>query len=537
MSRIVKKNNLWKYYVKLPNFQAQCMFCENKYCYICLTNFKIHVIRYHKKTFKYEEKIKLIQGPWMYFKFLDKLYSQCIICHAKVLSTSESVENHSSLHSEEQRKSHACHNWLWKYFTKKDDFMIKCNICHKELLISASVYLDFHIKMQHLDELKNIQETHETVDSLMSLNITKKNLWKYYIKLSNFKAQCIFCEHEHCYLSLSRFRKHVAVRHSTIFKYEEERKLKKSWMNFKFLNKLYSQCIICDASVLSTSESVENHLSSHSEKQEQNAPCSWPQKYITKRDDFVIECDICHNNVTLSVSYNLNIHMKTHLNKLKNMQGIHDIIDSSKRVLSLERDTISVVTKNHLWKYYVKLPNFEAQCMFCEKKYYYIYCSNFQMHVTMCHNRIWKYEKKRRLMKWPWMYFKYFNELNSQCVICDANVPSIYESAENHLRSHSGEQLKNHIFCNWPSKYWTQTDDFAVKCNICQKEDLTLSLSKSINFHTKKAHSDKLKNTQETQNTVDSSEHVSSARMDTMLMPLKDCYVLLTKCPPYNLYI
>nr|XP_012221829.1 PREDICTED: uncharacterized protein LOC105671885 [Linepithema humile] len=331
---IVTKKHLWKYFVKLPDFKAQCMFCENIYYYINNGNFYNHMENYHDKFLKYEQERKLIKLPWMYFKYLNKSHSQCIICDANVLSTSESVENHLGSHSEKQRKNHIFCSLLWKYSTKRDDFVVECNICNKNVSLHVPANLDVHIKGKHWDKLKNTQKTHDTVGSsecVSSLQtvttsksltiVTKKNVWKYCVKLPNFKAQCIFCEKKYYYITVDSFRIHIARHHRKIWKYEEEKKrIKLPWMYFKYSNKLYSQCIICNANVRSTSESTENHLSSHSEKQRKNHILrSWPYKYMTRRDDFVVECNICYKNFALGIYQGLIFHIKmTHSDKLKN---------------------------------------------------------------------------------------------------------------------------------------------------------------------------------------------------------------------------
>nr|XP_012224999.1 PREDICTED: uncharacterized protein LOC105673738 [Linepithema humile] len=313
-------------------------------------------------------------------------------------------------------------------------------------------------------------------------------------------------------------------------------------MYFKYLNKLYSQCIICDAEILSTLESVKNHLRSHSKEQrEKHKLRSWPRKYCTQRDDFHVQCNICYNNFSLCIHSSLSRHViKTHSDKVKNTQETHDTVCSSERVSSLETDTssmsLNIATKKHLWKYYVQLPDFEAQCKFCESKYIYIDAKNFKRHVARKHSKIWKYEEKKKLIKGPWMYFKYSNKLYSQCIICDGNVLSTSESVKNHLSLHSEEQWKNCIPCNWARKYLTKSGDFEVECNICQN-DFSLSIHSSLDHHIKKTHLDKLKNMQERRGTVVSSECVSSLEMDATSILPKDCYVLLTRCPPYNLYI
>nr|XP_012219788.1 PREDICTED: uncharacterized protein LOC105670699 [Linepithema humile]XP_012219797.1 PREDICTED: uncharacterized protein LOC105670699 [Linepithema humile] len=355
-----------------------------------------------------------------------------------------------------------------------------------------------------------------------SLNIAnKKHVWEYYVKLSDFEAQCKFCENKYIYLGDQNLKRHMALHHIKIWKYEEEKTvIKGPWMFFKYLYKSYSQCVICDAHVLSTFKYVENHLSSHSEKQRENHTFrSWPWKYSTNRDDFVVECNICNRDVSLHVHANLDIHIKLkHWDKLKNTQKIHDTVGASECVSSLQTDTssksLTIVTQKHFWKYFVKLPDFKAQCMFCENKYNYINTANFFNHTKKYHKKILKYEQERKLIKIPWMYFKYLNKSHSQCIICDANVLSTSESVENHLSSHSEKQRKNYILCGWPYKYSTKINDFVMECNICNKNVL-LSVYNYLDAHIKEKHWDKLKNTQETHDTVGSSECVSSLQTDT----------------------
>jgi len=205
----------------------------------------------------------------------------------------------------------------------------------------------------------------------------------------------------------------------------------------------------------------------------------------------------------------------------------------------------SIATRKHVWKYYIKLPNFEAQCVFCEKKYCYVHFANFKNHVVTHHRKIWKYEENRKLIKWPWIYFKYLNKLYSQCIICNANVLSTSKSVKCHLNSHFEAQRKNYTYQDWLWKYWTSKDDLVVECNICHM-NISLYMKSWLDSHIRLKHPDKLKNIQKTHNTIDSSERVSSLEPDTVsisqnmankILLLKDCYVLLTRCPPYNLYI
>lgn len=88
-------------------------------------------------------------------------------------------------------------------------------------------------------------------------------------------------------------------------------------------------------------------------------------------------------------------------------------------------------------------------------------------------------------------------------------------------------------------KYYTQKDDFVVECKICNNNS-TFSINRYMNYHMKTKHLDKLKNAQETHGTVDSSERVSSLKTDKtskLISAIKDCYVLLKRYPPYNIYI
>nr|XP_012224328.1 PREDICTED: uncharacterized protein LOC105673341 [Linepithema humile] len=418
--------------------------------------------------------------------------------------------------------------------------------------------MDFHIRKTHSDKLKIMQETHDPLDSservssletnitFMPLDIvTKKNIWEYYIKLTNFEVQCKFCENKYKYIDSASFKIHIKRHHKKILEYEEEKKLIKGpWMYFKYLNQLFSQCIICNAKFLSTSKSedLEDHLSSHSEEQRKNHILqNWKRKYWTQRNDFVVECNICHAKLKLYCHRHLDFHIRRiHLDKLKNLQETHDLIDSSECVSSLETNItfmpLNNATKENIWEYYIKLADFEAQCKFCENKYNYIDNGNFIRHIAKLHEEIWKYEEGGKLRKRPWMYFKYSNQLFSQCIMCDSKVLSTSKFVGDHLNLHSKEQQNNHIFRSWTEKYWIQRNDFVVECNICH-DNLPLSIQECLDSHIKETHSDKLKNMQETLDPVGSLDRISSHETDTTFISLKDCHVLLRRCPPYNLYI
>jgi hypothetical protein len=252
---IVTKKHVWKYYTKLSDFTAQCKFCEKEYYYIKVANFERHT-RKHEEIWKYEEERKLTKWPWMYFKYFNKLYLQCIICDAKVLSATKSVENHLSSHSKKQQENHILRRWQWKYFTKRGDFVMECNICHKYLSLSVVNYLDRHIKKTHSNKLTNTQETCDTFGSSE--------------RVLSLQTDTIPMSLNDCSMSdMSNFWVHIKKMHEKVFNLEEKfRSLHgSSRIYFKYFNSLALKCIICDESVLFLSECLEDHLRSHTQKQ------------------------------------------------------------------------------------------------------------------------------------------------------------------------------------------------------------------------------------------------------------------------------
>nr|XP_012219376.1 PREDICTED: uncharacterized protein LOC105670432 [Linepithema humile] len=350
---IITNKNVWEYYTKVSDFKAKCKSCENTYFYKNSSNFKTH-IKIHKEISEDEEKTKLIR--WKYFKYLNQYSSQCVICNTDVPSTTESVEHHLNLHSEEQQKNYYVYgtNWTLRFRTEINDNIVEFNICHKNIFLSISKSLDYHTRNKHLDTLKNTQEAYDTVGSservsslqtdTMSLSIiTNKNVWEYYTKVSDFKAKCKSCENTYLYKDSSNFKTHIKI-HKEISEDEEKTKLIR-WKYFKYLNQYSSQCVICNTDVPSTTESVEHHLSLHSEQQQKNYyvyGTNWTLRFRTEINDNIVECNICHKNISLCFSKSLDYHTRNkHLDKLKNTQEAYDRVGSAERVLSLQTDTMS----------------------------------------------------------------------------------------------------------------------------------------------------------------------------------------------------
>ncbi|XP_067213426.1 uncharacterized protein [Linepithema humile] len=522
---IITNKNVWEYYTKVSDFKAKCKYCKYTYLYKDSSNFKTH-IKKHKEISEDEEEKKLIR--WKYFKYLNQYSSQCVICNTDVPSTTESVEHHLSLHSEEQKNYYVYGtDWTLRFRTEKNDKIVECNICHKNISLCISKSLDYHIKKKHLDKLKNTQEAYDTVgsservsslqtDTMSPRIITNKNVWEYYTKVSDFKAKCKYCENTYFYKDSSNFKTHIKI-HKEISEDEEKNKLIR-WKYFKYLNQYSSQCVICNTDVPSTTESVEHHLSLHSEEQKNYYVygTDWTLRFRTEKNDKIEECNICHKNISLSISKSLDYHTKNkHLDKLKNTQEAYNTVGSSERVSSLQTDTmsLSIITNKNVWKYYTKVSDFKAKCKSCRNTYLYKDSSSFKRHIKI-HKEISEDEEEKKLIRWK--YFKYLNQYSSQCVICNTDVPSTTESVEHHLRLHSEEQQKNNIYgTDWTLRFRTEKNDNIVECNICHK-DVSLSILKSLDCHTRNKHLDKLKNTQEAYDTVGSSERVSSLQTDTM---------------------
>nr|XP_012218878.1 PREDICTED: uncharacterized protein LOC105670109 [Linepithema humile] len=535
---IINKKKLSQYYIQLLNFEAKCRFCEKKYCYVTNKTFNMHIRRMHEQVFKYEEKGQ--DWPWRYFKYITELLLQCVICGTYILfnNQSEPLIYHLSSHSKKQLEDHTFSSWPWKYCIKCGDFEIKCIICHKNLSLVIERKLDRHMKIAHPGMLENTEETYEIAGSSedelslemdtksLSLNVAnKKRLWKYFIKLPNFKAKCRFCERKYCYISLANFVAHIKRMHEHIFNHEEKRIQQKwSWKYFKYFNKEFLQCIICNGYVLSGNKTdlLVHHLSTHSNKQLEDYKFNtWPWKYCKKCGDYEIECSICYKVLSPAIEQNLNCHIKL---KHSEIFGITQETSNTieQRVLSPEINTMSmslnIATKERLWLYYIILSDFKIKCRSCKNKYCYINITHFRVHLKKKHKKVFKYEEKKKLKEWLWRYFKYFNKLFLQCIICSVNVQSKFESLVNHLRSHSKKQLKDHVSHSWLRKYCIKSGDFEMKCSICRK-NLSSSIERNLNYHLKIKHLDILEKTQETCDTIGSSERVLSLVTDTMSMP------------------
>nr|XP_012225919.1 PREDICTED: uncharacterized protein LOC105674289 [Linepithema humile] len=345
-NRIVTKEKVWQYYEKLSDFLVKCKFCEKEYSYICVAHFKMHVKNLHKEIFEYEER-QLEQLPWRFFKYFNEGSLQCIICSLSFESDYELLSNHLCQHSMKQLEDHTFRSWAWKYCTRTGNFEVECNSCNKNSIISIKGTLDYHIRREHSDILRNEQKIYETsqssecVSSLetvamsMPSNIGNKKLsletetsvqsivggtiavessswlWQYYTELPNFRVQCKACTYNHYYIDISLFKNHIDTQHKPISLFEETAFKNLEWQYFQILNNNFVKCVICDINLAIREGYILNdHISKHSEEDQQKwSTIPWPLKYFKKNYDLVAKCKICDKIINLYISLTAHCHI------------------------------------------------------------------------------------------------------------------------------------------------------------------------------------------------------------------------------------
>ncbi|XP_067213710.1 uncharacterized protein [Linepithema humile] len=176
------------------------------------------------------------------------------------------------------------------------------------------------------------------------------------------------------------------------------------------------------------------------------------------------------------------------------------------------------ITKKNIWQYYENLSNFKVKCRFCIKEYYCVAITNFSRHVRTMHRDVVDH-KDEELYILPSKFFKYSNKGSAvvmQCIICNLTFKPDSELLTKHLRKHSMKQLEDHSFPSWSWKYCIKSEDYQVKCYICNK-NINLNISRQLNQHLINAHIDViLENKQKTYNTSQSSGCVLALESNTM---------------------
>jgi len=142
--------------------------------------------------------------------------------------------------------------------------------------------------------------------------------------------------------------------HEPVFHYEEKRIQQKwSWKYFKYFNREFLQCIICDGYVLSSkTDFLIYHLSSHSSKQLEDYEFNtWPWKYCKKCGVYEIECNICYKVLSPAIEQNLNCHIKLKHSEIFRIMT-QKTSNTTEHVLSPAPNTISlslnIITKERL---------------------------------------------------------------------------------------------------------------------------------------------------------------------------------------------
>nr|XP_012225694.1 PREDICTED: uncharacterized protein LOC105674136 [Linepithema humile] len=317
------------------------------------------------------------------------------------------------------------------------------------------------------------------------MNITKKNVWDYYKESRNLQAKCIFCKLTFSYVSLKNFYKHIDNEHEDDFKSIVNGKRRKT--PEIYYNKLKSVCLVCKNIV--SREMFPDHIQ-NSHSVEEVTKCDQKinkQKYCTQINTFGVRCMLMNCNKTIIFAIEktgLKNHLASkHKKKWKNKQ-------TGAMCVPIE---VKNAEKKTLLDNYRLIPEcFQANCKFrlCIFRGCYINTTNFTEHVIKDHKEISSYEDING-EGYPWMYFKYYDEDYSQCLLCqDINtVTTLEDLLKYHLENtHFATFPFNHNGSSWVWKYCTKIKDFHVRCNLCSIEkELDVQLT-DLNQHIENTH-------------------------------------------------
>nr|XP_012232180.1 PREDICTED: uncharacterized protein LOC105677876 isoform X2 [Linepithema humile] len=392
-------------------------------------------------------------------------------------------------------ENYVLYDWTWKYCTRISDFQIKCTVCTQELYIPLPQNLNKHIVNKHSEELKNAQETCDITlssESVMNSNImeVKENMWKYYTKLPNFRTRCKLqnCNFECNYISSTYFSIHIHEKHKAIFKWKNAHNDQKPWIYFNYSFEyisdkeiLYSKCLMCGEFFLVDCESTTTHLlQKHSEEELRNfIDNPWIMKYFKVSDDTAeIKCTICCKNITINIFPFVSDHIiENHLEELH---------------FNISTKDMKKLCQNYILK------DFQAKCRSCNFQSCYVNITNFTKHVKKKHKETYNHKEVHEHI-YPWMYYTYFTSYYLICR-CFNKVECIYDFLTTHLNDYSFESFHNTSFrkSGWERKYYTQSSDFEVQCNICRSK---ISLNIPLWYfdrHVATTHPNRLTSTQRT---------------------------------------
>lgn len=306
---IITEENVWNYYIKLPNCTALCKFCPEVYPYLSLEHFQLHLknidhIECIKSIIKRKRETETLE---IYF---NRFHSKCYICGAGVLYH-EFRKHVKHWHGEQDTLviDYEIQLNTKEYWQPLNDFTGKCKLCKSDDIFSyfMPAKLNDHI-ISHLKK---------------STIITSENkLWDFYTKLENFQVKCNMCHvFRSDYISTTNFIEHVRDEHAEIFSYEEENRGDWPWMYYKYNAKYTSKCLLCFDIYSSTLfDYVKLHMDySHPPEtlDQERYNCNWAWKYLKKNDNNEMKCNV--SNCSFKMPFQLvqlshfERHIRTHL--------------------------------------------------------------------------------------------------------------------------------------------------------------------------------------------------------------------------------
>ena len=154
---------------------------------------------------------------------------------------------------------------------------------------------------------------------MATLPITnQENIWDHFEKKWHFLAKCKYCAYEDYYITPENFEQHIRNNHNAVWQYEDVRtSLPLPWSCFKYFNILYSECLICGEKFQRLHNVLVYHLNYHNNIEQFIFSCifsreNWPKKYWTQKEDFSVECSLCHDICNISINTLLYDHISSH---------------------------------------------------------------------------------------------------------------------------------------------------------------------------------------------------------------------------------
>nr|XP_012228119.1 PREDICTED: uncharacterized protein LOC105675495 [Linepithema humile] len=303
---------------------------------------------------------------------------------------------------------------------------------------------------------------------MSEVKITKDNVWEHFKELSGqfFKAKCEICKSDLIYVDFTTIDRHLRENHFDYLLHTVDKKLKK----LKMYDNLRLQSSVGDKNISFQDNDYIRILKNMANA----AILKNKSEYCAQVDVFTIKCKIgnCDFTTNLPVSYNIKHHFLTELH-MSNLREMQTGAMSMPPTIANERE--------QFMEKYVILTDFQAICakQSCFVMNRYIDHKKFNKHVSEIHPQVTSYENKNG-GEYPWMQFKYLDEIRSQCLHCPlgfGNPPSKEDWLREHLEGGYHNDInryvhKSKIGKEWEWKYCTKIEerDYHVRCDICRNE-------------------------------------------------------------------